>query len=128
MILGLDIDYQKINKLESEPHKPPAAEIFSKQSALFISSNSTDVTIPKWDKINKKLSFDMISPSESYNGILTEKFFTMYIPDYLIDKWWNLSRAEVENNLGTLIHTVHVIRHKPVVSFFLSLPITVVIQ
>ena len=95
MVLGLDIDYQKTNTLGT------ATEIFSKQSSLFISSNSTDVTIPKWDNRKKTLSFDMVSPSESYDGILTNKFFTMYIPDYLIEKWWKISRSEVENNLGT---------------------------
>ena len=86
-------------------YKPDTSEEYSKDGILMISTNATDVIIPKWDKISKTLNFNLVAPFLSFNGILSELFFNIFIPDFLIFKWYELKRKNIEDFILQLSST-----------------------
>ena len=86
-------------------YKPDTSDEYSKDGILMISTNATDVIIPKWDKISKTLNFNLVAPFLSFNGILSELFFNIFIPDFLIFKWYELKRKNVEDFILQLSST-----------------------
>ena len=79
----------------------PTSEIASDVNCLFISSNASKTNIPYWDSRSNKFDFELASPSVSLDGRLAEPYYTFFIPDFLIQKWWKTDRKTIEDNLGT---------------------------
>ena len=85
-------------------YEKETTDIYSKINSLFISTNASKITVPKWNDTTKKLDFELVAPSQTASGVnanTAPPYYTFFIPDYLILKWWNISRKEVEDNLGT---------------------------
>merc|ERR1712146_162722 len=73
-------------------YENPDNKLYSKNSALMIGTNVSTSSIPIWNPHVKELSFEIQSPVLTSSGFLVPKFYTIFIPDYLISKWWNVNR------------------------------------
>ena len=64
-----------------------------------IATNSSDSELPIWNDNTKELEFAVVSPTMAYDGIVSSVFYTMFVPDYLVFKWWGESRVVIEDNV-----------------------------
>ena len=48
------------------------------------------------NQIYKQLEFKLVTPTLSYGGVLSRLFYKIFIPDYLVFKWWETSREVIE--------------------------------
>lgn len=85
--------------------KPDTNALYSKDNMLLISTNATDTVIPTWNNRNKHLNFNLVSPTLAFDGLLSKLFFSVFIPDFLVFKWWESKRNKIEDNILGIIET-----------------------
>lgn len=74
-------------------------DIYSNTNSVVVSTNASDSVLPVWNNNDKQLEFKMVTPTLSYGGVLSRLFYKIFIPDYLVFKWWETSREVIEDSL-----------------------------
>jgi hypothetical protein len=82
-------------------YENPDNKLYSKESALMIGTNVSTSSIPDWNQATKRLNFEIQSPILTSSGRTVPKFYTIFIPDFLVSKWWNRNRDDIQNSIGT---------------------------
>lgn len=75
--------------------------LYSDQSSLATGTNLTETTRPEWNDHLKLLSFKYASVLLTGRGLVTPRFYTVFIPDYLVSKLFNKDRVYIENNMNS---------------------------